>query len=146
MGACPSGLTCQAGSCTLDGSTVWQVIVKEGMVVRNDDWDLGGGAPDPTVCATVDTAKRCTPVATDTYEPGRFNEWGSQGTIIAETSAAKLQAGIPWSYEDEDIQFNDEICAGSKAFNLMEFRMGTGRVSCPTPASYWNFTLKPKNP
>lgn len=143
-GSCPLGLGCQAGTCTLDGSTVWQVIATKGGVERRDDWDFGGGAPDPFVCATVDSAKRCTPTATDTYEPGRFGEWGNNGTLIAETSAAKLQAGVAVGYWDEDVSFDDVICESTRSFTLAEFRAGVGKNSCTTPTSFWEFTLKPK--
>jgi hypothetical protein len=143
-GNCPAGLMCQAGTCTLDSSTTWQLIAKDGMVARTGDWDIGGGAPDPKVCVEVDSAERCTAVAIDTYEPGKVNEWGANGTIVAETSAAKLQAGVAVGYWDDDVSFDDVICEMTRSFTLAEFRAGLGRVSCATATSYWNFLLKPK--
>jgi hypothetical protein len=135
---------CQAGTCTLDGSTVWQVIATNGEVSRSTAWDISGGAPDPKVCAEINSAERCTPVATDTYEPGRFNEWGANGTLVAEGSAAKMQAGIAVGYWDDDVALDDVICQSTRTFTLAEFRAGMGRVSCPTAASFWNFRLRPK--
>jgi hypothetical protein len=143
-GNCPAGLACQTGACILDGATTWQLIAKDGMVARTGDWDIAGGAPDPKVCVEVDSAERCTPVATDTHEPGRFNEWGANGTLVAETSAAKLQQGVTVGYWDDDPLDDDVICELTRSFTLPEFRAGMGRVSCSTATSYWSFLLKPK--
>ncbi len=147
-GTCPTGLACTAGTCTLDGATVWRVTVATGGVARmnpeGDAWDVASGAPDPKVCAEVDSAERCTSVAVDTYTPGSVNEWGAQGTLVAETSAAKLQAGILIDYLDDDVGFDDVICEGTRSFTLAQFRAGTGRISCTNQSSFIDFTLKPK--
>ena len=54
-------------------------------------------------------SRYCTAAAVDTYEPGKFNEWGVSGTLIAETTAARLQTGIAVGYYDEDIGFDDAL-------------------------------------
>jgi hypothetical protein len=146
-GDCLDGFACTTGTCILDPARSWQVRVTTGGVAttnRGSDWDFGGGAPDPLVCATANTAERCSPAKDNTFTP----DWRVMGVgpIVAETTAARLQAGIKIIYLDEDIAADDIICEiPTITFPAARFKERTGRISCPgVAASYFEFTLTPR--
>lgn len=135
--ACIAGFRCtSANTCELDPTSQWSVTITSGSVATagpGGSWDVGGGAPCPYVCLTLNGTRSCTPFANDTFAP----VWNFPTPTVA---ASTLLGSVPSVFADDDVGEDDRICSDTAiSFSLDQFVAGGGRFSCNYGS--WNFTL-----
>lgn len=115
-GACGPAFLCDAGACTVDPASRWDLVVVSGTVPQNDStgalWDPAG-LPDPVVVVQVGSASGATTQSStqnDTLAPA-WNE-----IVVSDTRADALGAYVVLALWDEDLTFNDLI--GSVPFTV----------------------------
>lgn len=142
-GACPSGFACNGGGtgCAVNPSSNWIVTAVSGTVGASPpgggSWDVGGSAPDPYLCLTINGMQMCTEYIDDTFTP----RWTMRVRFPA-TTASALLAGVPSTYGDDDVGPDHVICMGTVRFTAADFstRMQTFRCD---PYGAFTLTLAP---
>ena len=132
---CPSGSTCTLGTCDIDPTSTWSLVVLSGEVGATDgngeSWDGFNGLPDPYVTVVIpNQTDASTDVVDDTLTP----QWDI--VLVTPVPAADLSSGLQFRYLDSDAAFDDEICTIDVTVrpNDVAFRGGIQDATCPDAA------------
>lgn len=133
---CDPGFVCEAGGCTVDRTSRWDVLIDSGEVFEDNaggtPWDPSGGLPDPYVdLVTSDGIEELTgssAAQADTLAP-RWNQ-----VVLADVAAAALvDSGLATTVLDDDPVIDPSDSMGTCQISLgdADFTGDTVTFVCP---------------
>ena len=128
--SCKGYEACTNSKCEFKISSQWDLVLKSGTVSEKDSngssWDFPGGLPDPYVCVTSNSIKKCSTYNQDTTKPSWYE------TIHSGIGAGSLMSGVYVEYVDKDSASDDTICAGNITVSKNHFYNGGFSITCST--------------
>jgi len=127
--ACKAWQVCKNGACDFDVTSMWNIVALNGEVTEKnpvgESWDALGGLPDPFLCLTVASARKCTTAAQDTLKPN----W-NQMLHTNVGGGSLIGPAIKVEYYDDDLTTPDKICELSATLKLDFLDAGAFNLNC----------------
>lgn len=123
-----AGFLCQQGQCEVDPQQTWTVFAQSASISSigpdGSTWDVAGGPPDPFLCLTFGSSRKCTNTLQDTLQP----VWRQR---LHSVPSMSLMSGFVLELVDEDLSSNDLICSrNSLQAQRQDFLDGRLTVEC----------------
>jgi len=137
---CKGYEACTNGKCEFKISSQWDLVLKDGTVSEKDpngsSWDFPGGLPDPYVCVTSNSIKKCSTYNQDTTKPSWYE------TIHSGIGAGSLMSGVYIEYVDKDSASDDAICTGNITVSKNHFYNGGFSITCSSGNADFSLQFK----